>query len=98
MEYEIVWTENAFEDLREIIFYLEDNWSSKVSYEFLEKCFLSIELISKFPSIGIQSEKDKNVRKFLITKQNALYYGLEKNTILLLNFFDTRQDPGKSKF
>lgn len=57
MVYEIRWTENAFEDLREIVIYLEREWSLKVSYEFLDKCFLNIELISNFPYLGSQSEK-----------------------------------------
>lgn len=77
---------------------MEEEWSSEVSNEFLEKCFLNVELISNFPYLGIQSEKDKAVRKILITIQYVLFYRVEKNFIILLNFFDTRQDPEKSKF
>ena len=39
MEQEIRWTENAFEDLKEVFLYLEKEWSSEVSNNFLDKCF-----------------------------------------------------------
>jgi len=98
MEHEIRWTENAFEDLKEVFIYLEKEWSSEVSNNFLDKCFLNIELISKFPHIGIRSEKDKTVRKILITKNNFLFYRVENKIITLLGLIDTRSDPNKGKY
>ena len=98
MEQEIRWTENAFEDLKEVFIYLEKEWSSEISNNFLHKCFLNIELISKFPQIGIRSEKDKTVRKILITKNNFLFYRVENKIITLLGLIDTRSDPNKGKY
>ena len=98
MAYKIRWTENAFEDLKETFNYLENEWSFKISKEFLENCFLNIELISKFPYLGIQSTKDKSVRKISVSKYLVLYYRIEKEFITLLNFFDTRRDPEKIRF
>lgn len=98
MAFEVEWTENALEDLKGIFRYLEEQRNTDVSNEFLDKCFSNIELISDFPNSGIQSEKHKGIRKITVTKHNSLYYKTEGKTVIILNFFDTRQDPEKSYF
>lgn len=97
MAYEIIWTDNAREDLKSIFKFLRDDWSTVIADKFLEECEIKIDLISHFPYIGIQSEKIKSVHRILITKHNALYYKVEANKIILLDFFDTRQNPSKNK-
>ena len=67
----------------------------KFAKNFLQNWFLNIELISNFPNLGIQSEKDKSVRKISVSKYLVLYYRVERDLIILLNFFDVRQDPEK---
>lgn len=64
MAFEIKWAENALDDLKGIIKYLEEEWTSGVSDDFLEKCFSTIDLISNFPNSGIQSEKNKSIKNF----------------------------------
>jgi plasmid stabilization system protein ParE len=98
MAYQIIWTENAKEDLKTIYDYLVSEWSFKIAENFITECESKIDLITHFPEIGIKSEKYKSVYRILITKHNALYYLLEKDKITLLNFFDTRQNPDKNLF
>ena len=38
------------------------------------------------------------IRGFVIVKQITLFYQVRNNTIILLNFYDNRQKPKKSKF
>jgi addiction module RelE/StbE family toxin len=98
MAFEVEWTENALEDLKGIFRYLEKQWNTDVSNGFLDKSFSNIDLISNFPKSGIQSEKHKGIRKITVTKHISLFYKTEGNVVILLNFFDTRQDPEKSYF
>ncbi len=98
MAYKIIWTENAREDLKSIVEYLQSEWSFTIAENFLIECESKIDLISHFPEIGIASERNIFIRRILITKHNALYYQLNKNEITLLDFFDTRQNPEKDIF
>ncbi|MBP6324286.1 MAG: type II toxin-antitoxin system RelE/ParE family toxin [Chitinophagales bacterium] len=45
MAYEIVWTENAKEDLELIYDYLVRKWSERVAEKFLVKVLARLELI-----------------------------------------------------
>src|SRR5438477_12321402 len=98
MAYEIIWTKYASNDLEKIINFLSDNWSYKIAREFIIECDIKIELISVTPFLGTISKKDSSVRRILVTKHNYLYYELIEDQIVLLNFFDTRQDPAKNPF
>ena len=95
MAYQIVWTTNARIDFKKIVDYLISEWSMEIAKKFVAECESKIDLIAHFPNIGIKSEKIIGVHRILITKQNALYYLVEKNKITLLNFFDLRQNPDK---
>lgn len=98
MACEIIWTENAREDLKNIFTYLQQEWSSRIAENFLVECYSKIDLIAHFPYIGVQSEKINSVRRILVTKHNALFYKVERKNIILLDFFDTRQQPDKSYY
>jgi plasmid stabilization system protein ParE len=90
MENEIIWTPSASKNLSDILFYLETEWSVKIAEGFVKELEYKISLIRIYPDIGIQSSKNKLVRRILITKHNALYYLFENQKIILLNFYDTR--------
>ena len=96
MALEVEWTPNAREDLKEIVFYLQQEWSAGIAENFVVECYAKINLIAQFPFIGAASEKIKSVRRIFITKHNALYYSVEESKIILLDFFDTRKHPDKN--
>ncbi len=98
MAYTIVWTDNAKEDLQQIISYLRANWSDGVAENFVETVLHKISLLETQPFIGIVSEKEKAVRKILISKQIALFYKISEPNIILLDFFDVRQSADKNIF
>ena len=63
MDFEIIWTENARNDLKLIVDYLKEEWSSSVAEKFSTNCLERIELIKHYPFIGVASEKEKSVRR-----------------------------------
>lgn len=91
----IIWTQNANNDLHQLSKYLKEEWSKEIAQNFNKKLFMRIELISKFPHLGKPSIKSPSIRKIVITKHNSLYYLVDKENIVLLNIFDTRQNPNK---
>ena len=98
MALEVVWTENAIQDYKLVIDYLLLEWSLPVAEKFAENLDKRIDVLSRFPNIGIASKKDLSIRSIVITKHNKLYYRLLSEKIEILNIFDTRQNPQKNLY
>ena len=48
--------------------------------------------------MGTIEVEEKGIKGFLITKHNRLFYRNTDKELVILNFFDTRQNPKKKKF
>jgi len=70
----VTWTENAIEDFKSLIDYLLRERPLPVAEKFIETIEKRIEVLSKFPNIGIASLKDPSIRNIILTKHNKLYY------------------------
>ncbi len=81
-----------------IILYLEEAWSVEIAEAFVVLTESRLEIVSQHPLIGIFSEKQNDIRSILITKHNRLYYRVDQNKLIVLNIFDTRQNPASNKF
>lgn len=94
----IIWRKKAKNKFREIVFYLQENWSEKVAGEFVKVVLHKIDILTAFPRIGIISVKKEGFRKLILSKHNMLVYRIKEDKIILLNIYDTRQDPVKIDF
>jgi plasmid stabilization system protein ParE len=97
MARQIVWTKRATDKFNKIITYLENEWGQLVTKNFVKKTYDIIELISDQPDLGTLENSEKNIRGFLLTKHNRLFYRTTDKEIILLNFFDTRSAPTRKK-
>ena len=93
MSLEIVFSDVAVEMLLTIADFIENKWSKKQSDEFLEKVHKTIGLASKQPYMFKASEIREDVRKGLISKQTSFYYKIQEKEIIILFFWDNRQEP-----
>jgi len=94
----VIWTPRATVKLRAIIRYLELNWNEKVTREFAQKTFASIQLISDQPTMGELVDEKKQIRGFRITKHNRLFYTVVDKELIVLNMFDNRQSPKNKRY
>ena len=53
MALEVVWTENAIQDYKLVIDYLLLEWSLPVAQKFAETIDRRIDVLSRFPNIGL---------------------------------------------
>ncbi len=88
----IVWTENAIKSRKNLFKYWNSRnkstlYSKKLNAQFL----LALELISKYPKIAISSEI-KDIRLKIVSNY-YLIYQLTESTIIVLDIWDTRQNP-----
>jgi len=91
----IIWNRRASDKFNAIIKYLEKEWGDKVTQNFVIRTYRIIEILAQNPEIGTLENPEKQIRGFVITKHNTLFYRIENDNLILLNFFDNRQHPQK---
>jgi plasmid stabilization system protein ParE len=92
MAHKIIWSNRAISRLKNIAEYLRNNWSTKVNDDFFQTFRNKLEILARFPKIGIKFT-NRDYRKLLITEHFYLHYRIEENRIILLTIKDTRQRP-----
>ncbi|MBN8570909.1 MAG: type II toxin-antitoxin system RelE/ParE family toxin [Ignavibacteria bacterium] len=91
MNVEVIWTEKAETNYEAVKDFLKENWSKKVLKNFTSKVENLIEHLKVYTQLGEKVEDYPGVRKFLVTKQNYIYYKFIHNKLYIVNFVDTRQ-------
>lgn len=98
MALEIHWSKWADKKFDKIIEYLLVEWNEQVTEVFVKKVYDFIETLADFPEIGIIQNKEKAIRGFTIVKQINIFYHINKNKIIILDFFDNRQSPKRKRY
>ncbi len=98
MAYQIIVKKRFSNKLKNILKYLEKEWSYDVAAEFLLKVDRRIELLTKQPYVGAPSSKIKDIRGVLITRHYRMYYKTKGNKVIILNMYDTRINPKKNPY
>ena len=90
----IVWTETAAKQRREILrYWTERNNSKSYAEKLIEITVKHLKVISKNPEAFQESEIDE-VRESAMG-HFSLYYKITTNQIIVMAFWDNRQDPKK---
>jgi plasmid stabilization system protein ParE len=91
----VVWTKTAKRRLEEILFYIQNEFGDNARMHFRAKAIDFTTLLPEFPEIGTLELADKNLRAFQLTRQTRVYYRVKGERIIIVTFFDSRQDPKK---
>ena len=94
----IVWNRRASNNFNSIITYLQNEWGDRVTRNFVIRTYQILELLAENPEMGSVEHFEKQIRGFVITKHNTLFYRIEEDKLILLNFFDNRQHPRKKSY
>jgi len=95
--FNIIWSDEAKNNLSWIIDYFETNWTEKELKKFFQRFEKILQLISQNPQLFRLTNKRKNVRKCVFSRQTSIYYKFENNKVYLITLFDNRQNPKKLK-
>jgi len=98
MALEIEWSKRADNSFDRIIDYLHSEWGNQVVQAFVRKTYDFLDILAEFPEVGSLQVQDKGIRGFTLIKQVIMFYKVKGNSIIILDFFDTRQNPEKKKF
>ena len=95
----VIWSKRGKDTYFLVLDYLIENWSEREVTQFINRVELVIKTIGRNPQMFPASSHYKNIRKALIDKNNSLFYTIDsyKNRLILLTFYDNRQDPQKFK-
>ncbi len=86
-------TKRAVRDYNSIKQYLKKEWGENVAEAFEHKTTDFLNLLKDFPKMGSLEVQEKQIRGIVLTKQVKLFYRIKSNQIIILTFFDVRQDP-----
>ena len=98
MALEIHWSKRADKKFDKILEYLLVEWGERITGTFVKKVYDFLDILSEFPEIGTIENKEKGIRGFTIVKQINIFYKVSGYTIIILDFFDNRQDLEKKRF
>lgn len=91
---DIIWSNLALQDLKEIAHYVSDNFGDKVAHASIEKLQKKVNSLKLFPESGILdrklSSKNYSVHR-LIVIPNVIYYLLEADSIVVMTIVHTRR-------
>jgi plasmid stabilization system protein ParE len=88
-------TPRAERNFDSIVDYIKSKWGERTAKEFIDKVDEIFTLLKNFPTIGQMENGD--IRGFQLSPQTRILYRIRDNKIIILSFFDVRQDP-KKKF
>ena len=91
----VKWTLQAEKGLDKVIEYLEKEWTVKEILQLEKNISQVINQICVNPELYPKSEKNKQLRKIVVDKNNYLVYKLNKKnkTLEIINFRGTKQKP-----
>lgn len=95
MNYRIQWTTNAYLDFSQIVNFIKESWGKRSAEDFINNVDAIMSLLIIFPQLGKILHPSKQIRALIISKQTTVVYRIKDYAIIILNFFDNRQDPDK---
>ena len=91
----VIFSTEANEKLRDIVYYLRDQWSVKLAKRFLDTLDNKIKSVQLFPHSYPQIQHKDQIHRCVITRQISLYYRIRPKSIEVITLFDSRQDEKK---
>ena len=86
-------TPRAERNFDSIVDYIADKWGERTAKQFVLKTDEIFKLLQNYPTMG-QIENGE-IRGFQLTRQTRILYRIRDEKIIILAFFDVRQDPNK---
>jgi toxin YoeB len=93
---QIIWSQRAQNDRKQILEYWRNRNKSNTYSKKLDKRFReALNIIRDYPQVGKQTDDQK--ARIKIVKDYLLIYEETEDSIILLTIWDSRQDPEKLK-
>ena len=91
----IKWTKLASKTFHKTVEFIEHKWSERSAKKFVIKVNAFLIVLKDNPEMGKIEVDEKGIRGFVLSRQTTVFYRIKKGTIVILKFFDNRQNPKK---
>jgi plasmid stabilization system protein ParE len=92
MSHNLFWTEEAHITFDHIVLKIEEKWGSEQAGVFVKRVQYVLQLISQQPYL-FKASITNELRQATISKQTSLFYEVGEASIIILFFWDNRQEP-----
>jgi len=96
-DFKIFWTNEAINNLEEILDYLQSRWSEREIENFKKQLSKQINLIEQNPKLFPVSHFNPRLRKAVLSKQTTIFYEVSGKTVYLVYLFNNRKDIKRVK-
>ncbi|MBN1599280.1 MAG: type II toxin-antitoxin system RelE/ParE family toxin [Bacteroidales bacterium] len=93
--YKLIWSDEAINNLKGIIDYLENRWTKQEIKKFSLLLDKQLKLIENNPFLYAESDYSNGLRKSVLSKQTSIYYRIVNNEIRIITLFYNRQNPSR---
>ena len=96
----IQWTNKAKITFNNLILYLQKEWTEKEVTQFINRTQQVLNTLKRYPEMCRPSQSRKNVRIAILDKHTQMIYHFKprKTTIVILLFWNPKQNPDKFKY
>jgi plasmid stabilization system protein ParE len=93
MSFEIRFTPEAEETYNAVVDQLRERWGERFVTKFEDKVLKCLDTLQSTPYIYPVAEENTEIRKCLLHKNCSMLYKIYDEDILIVCFWDNRQDP-----
>ncbi len=93
MALNIKWTKRASKSFHKTVIGIEEEWNEQAAKRFVNKVNNFLQILRTQPKIGKIELREKSIRGFVISRQTTVLYRIKEDAIVLLKFFNNRQNP-----
>jgi plasmid stabilization system protein ParE len=86
-------TPRAEKNFASIVDYISKKWGERTARQFVLKTDSLFQLLRRHPAMGQIENGD--IRGFQLSRQTRILYRIRDEKIIILAFFDVRQNPDK---
>lgn len=86
---------SALQDLRNIKYYLEENYGESVALEKIREISRRVRRLEQFPLTGVSLSnlvKSSLNYRYLVVEKNYVFYRIDNNRIKIIRILNERQD------
>lgn len=93
----VVWSPQASDEYRRQVQWLEENRDARTVLQYLHEVATAIDRVAA-PTVRYQAvASHPGIYRYKLNAFTHLYYRLRNETVELIAFFDTRQNPDRLK-
>ncbi|WMJ74879.1 type II toxin-antitoxin system RelE/ParE family toxin [Cytophagaceae bacterium ABcell3] len=93
MALEVVWSEEAENQLDDIVEYLEENWTEKETEKLFKRLEDALKQVSEQLQRFKRSERKEGAREFQLSLHTTLFYSYNTERLEVLLLWPNKNDP-----